>query len=145
MSSGTGKLYTVEVLALATSLAEWPLDETMPLRGEARSATCGSTIAMSLATDSEGRIQRLGMAPLACAIGQASATIFARSAVGKSRVEIDEALTALADWLAGNGPMPDWPGIDALAPARAYPARHGAILLAWRAVLDALPLTAPAS
>ena len=32
--------------------------------------------------------------------------------------------------------MPLWATLD---PARAYPARHGAILLAWRAALEALP------
>jgi NifU-like protein involved in Fe-S cluster formation len=34
--------------------------------------------------------------------------------------------------------MPDWPGIDLIAVARDYPARHGAIMLAWEAALSAL-------
>ena len=46
----------------------------------------------------------------------------------------------LRDWLVQEtAPQPGWPGLDALAAARAYPARHGAILLAWRAALEALP------
>jgi len=45
----------------------------------------------------------------------------------------------MAAWLGGAGQMPDWPGLAAIAAARDYPARHGAILLPWRAALDALP------
>jgi hypothetical protein len=33
--------------------------------------------------------------------------------------------------------MPDWPQIDLLARARAYPARHGAIRLPFEAVVEA--------
>ena len=40
------RLYTPELLALAVELAEWPLLETAHAHGEARSATCGSTLAM---------------------------------------------------------------------------------------------------
>lgn len=145
MTPAPAKLYTVEILGLATSLAQWPLDGNMPLQGEARSPACGSRIAISLAVDHDDRVCGLGIAPQACAIGQASAAIFAGAAMGKTRQQIEAAAVSLSAWLAGSEAKPDWPGLDAIAPARAYPARHGAILLAWRAALDALPLTAAAS
>ncbi|QYU66279.1 hypothetical protein J4558_14920 [Leptolyngbya sp. 15MV] len=44
----------------------------------------------------------------------------------------------IALWLSGAGPRPDWPGLELLEPARAYPARHAAILLPWKAALAAL-------
>ncbi len=53
-------------------------------------------------------------------------------------MRVRDARQALAAWLTNDGAMPDWPGIALLEPARGYPARHGAILLAWDAALDAL-------
>lgn len=131
-------LYTPELLALAVSLADRPLDPAMPLMGEARSRTCGSTVRLTCAIDREGRLGRLGLQVSACAVGQAAAALFANAAVGADAVDLARARRAIAAWLGGGGPLPDWPGLDVLAPARAHPARHGAVLLAWDAALAAL-------
>ena len=131
-------LYTPEILGAATALASFAWDESLPLRGEARSRSCGSTLALAIAVDGEGRISALGLRPHACAIGQAAAFAFASAAKGRSRSEIAEAREALVDWLAGTSAAPDWPGIALVEPALGYPARHGAILLAWDAALAAL-------
>jgi NifU-like protein involved in Fe-S cluster formation len=138
------KLYTPELLALAVSLAEYPADPTLPLHGQARSKTCGSTLAADVAVDDEGRIERLGLRVRACAVGQASAAIFARAAPGRSLPDIEAARAALIAWLAGTGNLPDWPGLAAIAPAREFPARHGAIMLPWTAARDALSSDEPA-
>jgi hypothetical protein len=61
-----------------------------------------------------------------------------RSAVGRGAEEIADALSEVERWLARGESEPDWPGIAALASARAYSARHAAILLPWKAALDAL-------
>jgi hypothetical protein len=34
--------------------------------------------------------------------------------------------------------LPDWPGFDALEPARDHTGRHGALLMAWTAMTQAL-------
>lgn len=52
--------------------------------------------------------------------------------------EIGHARGAIEGWLESGQNLPDWPGFGSLSAARAYPARHGAILLAWDAALDAL-------
>jgi len=132
------KLYTPEVLALATSLAAYPWDDSLPLKGSARSRSCGSTLALALSCDGSGRIARIGMRAQACAIGQAAAAIFAAEAMGQTGEQVADTHSRMGKWLAGEGPLPEWPGLDVLAPARAYPARHGAILLAWEAARDAL-------
>lgn len=132
-------LYTPEILGLATGLAAWPWDEAMALKGTARSTTCGSTLALGLETDCAGRISRVAIKPQACAIGQAAAAVFAGGAVGRDAAAIDAAAEAIFAWLTQRGPTPDWRGIEALAPARDYPARHGAILLPWQAARDLLP------
>ena len=74
----------------------------------------------------------------ACAIGQAAAAIFAEAAAGRRGTEIAEAETAIRAWLAGDATLPNWPGLETLAPAQAYPARHGAIMLAWQAARELL-------
>ena len=131
-------LYSPEILAAAVGLADYPLRDGLPLRGEARSRSCGSTLTLGLTTDSEGRIAAAGCRAQACAVGQAAASLFVAHAPGLGPAEIAERREQLAAWLAGSDATPDWPGIGLLEPTRAYPARHGAILLAWDAALAAL-------
>ena len=135
-------LYTPEVLALATSLAAFPLDAALTLRGDARSSRCGSSLTVGLLLGPDGRIGRVGVAAHACAVGQAAAAIFAHAATGLRQSDIAAAQNAIAQWLdaAARGvavPLPDWPGLGAIAPSAAFPARHGAILLAWQGALAA--------
>lgn len=130
-------LYSPRLLALATSLADHPLDAALPLQSEARSRSCGSTVSFAASLDSGARIERFGLQATACAVGQASAALFAAHAAGRSLQDIERALATLEEWLEGGAP-PDWPGIEAIAPALPYPARHQAILLAWRAAREAL-------
>lgn len=132
------KLYSPELLGLATGLAAFPLSDDLPLRAEARSRSCGSVIALGLGLDETGRIARIGMQVSACAIGQASAALLAQGVSGRDAGAVDAAAAALAQWLAGEGALPDWPGIAALAPARDHPGRHGALLLPWTAARTAL-------
>lgn len=141
--SGAQRLYTPELLALAVELARVPPFAPADAHGEARSPTCGSTLAMDLALDDAGRIERLGMRVRACAVGQASAAIFARHAAGRDLAGLTQTLSQLEAWLANAGPMPDWPDLAIVAPARDYPARHGAMLLPWKAAAAALS-SAPA-
>lgn len=142
--SGAQRLYTPELLGLAVELAKWPRLSDASLHGEARSPTCGSTLAMDLELDAAGRIEGLGMTVRACAVGQASAAIFAGAVEGRTAEEIAQALRELESWLAHEGPTPAWPGLTPIEPARGYPARHGAMLLPWKAALAALSSTAPA-
>ena len=143
-------LYTPEVLGLATSLSRYPeavrhsgallpWNEALPLKGGARSKSCGSTLQLALSMDAAGRIGEVALKAQACAIGQAAAAIFASAAKGRSGEQIREAAQAIEAWLAGAGAMPDWPGLEAIAAARDYPARHGAIMLAWNAARELLP------
>lgn len=132
-------LYTPEILSLATTLAAWPLDGSLQEQTTVRSRSCGSTLSLGLEKDGDGYITKLGLRTQACAIGQAAAAIFAAGAVGKDAARITATEQELTSWLAGQGPMPEWPGLEALSPARAYPGRHGAILLAWQAAQQLLP------
>ena len=110
------RLYTPELLALTLRLAQYPWADDLPLKGDARSKSCGSTLA----------------------VGQAAGTIFADAAIDMDRAAIAETLASLQNWLAGEGNLPDWPGLGAIEAARAFPGRHGAMMLPWQAALAAL-------
>jgi NifU-like protein involved in Fe-S cluster formation len=136
-SRGGAALYTPDILALAVELADYPLDN-LPRRGEAHSRVCGSRVIVGTDSLAAGRIGRVGAQVTACAIGQAAAALFLRSAAGRDGADIASALAAIEAWLAGGDQMPSWPDVAELEPARAYPARHAAILLPWKAALAAL-------
>ena len=138
MIAQSGQLYTPELLDLALGLADYPLTDALSLRGDARSPSCGSTVAIGLRVDESGAIESVGVRSQACAIGQAACAIFANAVVGQCASSIAEAFTQNESWLKGDGPLPEWPGMKLLEPAREYPGRHGAILLPWRAALAAL-------
>lgn len=139
------KLYTPEMLGLAVELAAYPPISTAAATGQARSPTCGSTLSVSMRLDGNERVEALGLQVSACAIGQAAAALFARSAIGRDAADIVTMRRQIARWLVGEGPMPEWPDLDMLEPARGYPGRHGAILLPWQAAAAALsPESTPA-
>lgn len=134
----SSKLYTPELLALATSLADYPLTDDLPLRAEARSRSCGSVVALGLALDDHGLVSEVGMKVSACAIGQTSAALLAQAVRGSRPGNVCRAAEALESWVAGKGELPQWPGIEALSTARDHPGRHGALLLPWKAAREAL-------
>ena len=93
--ASAARLYSPEVLSLATGLARWPLTPDLPLSGSARSPACGSTLTLGLDVDDAGRIERLGLRAQACAIGQAAAAIFAEHATGADRAALAGTLATL--------------------------------------------------
>lgn len=130
-------LYNRDILALAVATVDYPPNPAARRHARARAPLCGSAIILDLDTDADGCVTSVGMHVEACALGQASAALLARHAPGRSLAQINAARAAIAGWFAGDGAMPDWPGFDLLAPARDYPARHGAILLPFDAVVAA--------
>ncbi len=136
----TAPLYNPEILRLAASI---PFDGRLarPMASvEKRSPVCGSRVTVDVDLDEAGRVARTGMLVRACALGQASAALMAAHAVGRSADELAEARDGLAAWLAGEGPVPEWPGLAILEPALPHRARHPSIRLAFEAVAEAAAL-----
>jgi len=132
-------LYTTEILRLAASLGDPRLLDREDGRAELRSPTCGSRVTLAVQLDDERRIERLSVQVHACAFGQASAALVERHSKGRTHDEVSQAMLALSRWLASDDEQEaGWPGIGALAPARQRSARHGAILLPFRALLAAI-------
>lgn len=126
------------MLAAAVELASFPKLPDAHLHAEVHSAICGSTLTIDIETDPDHRINTIGMQVRACAVGQAAAAAFARHAKGRSIDEIHATLGSLNDWLNDDGPLPDWPDMALIAPARDFRGRHGAIVLPWKAAIEAL-------
>ena len=138
MTGTRAALYSPPMLALAVELARYPLDPASTSVAEIRSRTCGSTLRLACNVDDGGAITQLGLQVSACAVGQASAAIFASQAVGRDAADLEQAAQGIEDWLAGKGPQPDWPRFEMLEPALPHTGRHEAILLPWRAAREAL-------
>lgn len=130
-------LYNRDILALAVATADFPLLADAR-RASLRAPLCGSRIIVDVDAGDDGLVRGVGLHVEACALGQASAALLARHAAGRSVAELRAARDAIAGWFAGEGERPGWPGFDLLAPARDYPARHGAILLPFDAAVAAL-------
>jgi len=131
-------LYTIEILRLAGSLPDPAHLERVDGTAQLRSPTCGSTVRTEVELDGDGRVVAISQQVRACAFGQASGALVAMHALGKSRDEVAEALADLSGWLDGSRDDPGGWGLEALAPARSRTARHGAILLPFRALLAAI-------
>lgn len=131
-------LYTPAILRLALACADFPPLINANARVERRAPLCGSRIALDMRMDADGRVKAVGFAVHACAIGQAAAALLAREVSERSGADLARVAQALARWLENAAaPMPDWPGIAALAPVRALPARRGAALLPFEAAAAA--------
>ncbi|MEO5867571.1 MAG: iron-sulfur cluster assembly scaffold protein [Sphingomonas sp.] len=130
-------LYNTEILRLAASN---PFGERLadPMASsEKRSPVCGSRVTVDVNLDARGRVSEIGMLVRACALGQASSSLLAGDAIGKSPEQLAAARDSLAAWLAGASGPPDWPGFDLFAPALPHTARHASIRLAFEAAAEA--------
>lgn len=135
-------LYSLDILRLAAATGETPRLTAPDGSAERRSQTCGSSIIVDIGLGAADTIASYGHDVRACALGQASATILARQIVGRSARDITAARDELTAYLAGTRDTPpDWPGIENLVRARAYPARHGAIRLPFDAAVEAITNT----
>jgi len=131
-------LYNRDILRLAAAIPHLGPLAGAQARVEKRSPLCGSSVAVEVSLDGEGRVERLGQEVKACALGQASAALMGRYALGRTGAELADARDALRHYLAGSRDEPgDWPGLDVFADARSFAARHASILLAFEAAAEA--------
>lgn len=88
----------------------------------------------------DGIIVAYGQEVNACALGQTSAAIVARTIVGTPTNEFRKVRRQMTAMLKADGPPPDgrWADLKYLEPVRDYAARHASTLLVFDAVGDAL-------
>lgn len=131
-------LYSQRILALAADIPHRERLADPQASVMKRSPLCGSAVTVDLRI-AEGRIAAFGQDVKACALGQASAAVFAAAAIGRTRAEVEKARDQLRAMLKAGGPVPDAPfeGFEVLLPAREHRNRHASILLAPEATLAA--------
>ncbi len=134
-------LYNRDILRLAAALvANHRLDDP-DSSTEVRSPLCGSRIQADIMIDEDGRIAQLALRANACALGQASAALLQREAVGLPVSEISALRDGVAEALKREGEMPTrWPDLALFTAACDYPSRHAAILLPYDAIVAAAAL-----
>ena len=130
-------LYTRDILRLAASIRGQRTFADLGDVDYIRSPTCGSRVAMRVTLDAAGRVTGIEQAVEACAFGQATAALVSDGAIGLNSEGAAVALAGVERWLDEDIAEP-WPGISLLNPARARRGRHGAILLPFRALVEAI-------
>jgi NifU-like protein involved in Fe-S cluster formation len=134
----TSALYSRDILRLAASIPHQRRLDHPQASVEKHSPICGSRVVVDLVTDAAGRVVALGQEVRACALGQASAALMGAHAIGRTASELADARDALGAYLGGARDDPGgWPGLAVFACARAYSARHAAILLPFAAAAEA--------
>ena len=98
-ASTAAKLYTPNLLSLATELAAFPLSGDWQAEGSSRSTTCGSSLTVGINLTDQDAIEELGLGVSACAVGQAAAAVFARAAAGARLTSINLVLAKIEAWM----------------------------------------------
>lgn len=134
----TSDPYTTDVLQLAADIPHIGRLENPDVSVHRVARLCGSTLDLDL-TITDGAIDEIGLEIEACALGQAAASVFSRNAIGLTEAEINAGRDQLKALLKDGTPLPAGPfeALNVLAPAKDYPARHGSILLALEAAVEA--------
>src|SRR3546814_14524232 len=99
-------LYNRDILRLAASIPYHRRLTDAQASVEKRSATCGRSVTLDVCLDNAGRVANLGLEVRACAVGQASASLMAAHAMGKTVAEWSVGRDALGGWGAGAGGGP---------------------------------------
>lgn len=105
----------------------------------ARSKLCGSTVTVDLVVR-HGVVADFAHEVKACALGQASSSIMARTVVGSTPDDLRGLHDTMRRMLKDGGPPPQGRFADLrfLEPVRDYKARHASTMLTFEAVVDAL-------
>jgi NifU-like protein involved in Fe-S cluster formation len=135
-----GELYHNRVLELAADIPHAGRLKTPQGASLKVSRVCGSTVAVDVNLDAEGRIAEIGVEPKACALGQAATSILARHAIGRSVTEIEAARDALRAMLkeGADPPQGEFWELRHLQPVKDYPPRHASTMLAFEAAAEAM-------
>jgi len=135
-------LYNARILRLAASIPHAGRLPAPMASVRRTSPVCGSRVTADVVVDRQGRIADFAQEVRACALGQAAAAILGHGVLGATGAELAQDAAALADWLKGDGALPDglaarFPELALFEPARAHPARHASIRLAFEAAAEA--------
>ncbi len=133
-------IYSTRILEVVASMPEITRLGTPDGSAVKHSKLCGSKVSVDVNLDNEGRISDFGLEVEACLLGQTSAAVMARHAVGLSRSEVEDVRARMEAMLKEGGAPPTgiWSDLEVLYPVRDYKPRHASMLLVFDAVLAAM-------
>ena len=133
------KLYSEKILKLATEIPYTGQLEKAEKELSLRSPICGSKITIYINLKN-GEISEYMQEVKACALGQASASIFGLNAIGQDYNTVSDLYYSVKNMLENNGtaPLKPFQKYELLRPAYEFKNRHASILLVLDAVKNAL-------
>ena len=132
-------LYSEKILHFAANIPALGRLDAPDASAKAHSRLCGSTVVVDLKL-AGGVVSGFAHDVKACALGQASSSIMARTILGASPEELRHLRTTMLAMLKENGQPPDgkFAEFACLEPIRDFKARHASTLLTFDAVVDCL-------
>ena len=132
-------VYNAKILGFAGNIPRIGRLDAPDATAIAHSKLCGSTVTVDL-NMRDGIVTDFAHEVKACALGQASSSVMARSVVGASAQELRELRETMRRMLKENGAPPEgrFADLKYLEPVRDYKARHASTMLTFDAVVDAI-------
>lgn len=132
-------IYNARILELAGNIPRLGRLDDPDGSATAHSKLCGSTVAVDVKL-TDGRVSDFGHEVKACALGQASSSVMARTVIGASLDEITQVRDAMRAMLKENGAPPNgrWADLAVLEPVRDFKARHASTMLTFDATVEAV-------
>ena len=132
-------IYNARILEFAANIPRIGRLDQPQASARAHSKLCGSTVTVDLQLDG-GVVSDFAHDVKACALGQASSSIMARTIIGATPAELRAVREAMLAMLKENGPPPEGRFAECryLEPVRDYKARHASTMLTFDAVVDCL-------
>src|SRR5277367_5276471 len=133
------EVYNKRIIELAGTIPRIGRLADADASASALSKLCGSTVTIDLKMDGD-TVTDFAHEVKACALGQASSSIMARTIIGATSDELRHVREDVRRMLKENGQPPGgrWADVAVLEPVRDYKARHASTLLTFDAVVDAL-------
>ena len=132
-------VYNTKIIEYAGNIERTGRLETPDATAKAHSKLCGSTVVVDLKMEN-GVVTDFAHEVKACALGQASSSIMARTVIGATADELKALKKTMYAMLKDNGPPPEgrFAEFRFLEPVRDYKARHASTLLTFDAVVDCI-------
>jgi NifU-like protein involved in Fe-S cluster formation len=133
------EIYNRRILELAGNIPRLGRLPEPQASAQKHSKLCGSTVRVDLVMR-DGLVVDFAHEVKACALGQASSSIMARTIIGASGEELRAVREAMRRMLTQNGPPPGgrFAELAVLEPVRDFRARHASTMLTFDAVVDAV-------
>ena len=130
-------VYNAKILEYAGNIGRIGRLENPDATAKAHSKLCGSTVVVDLEMRN-GKVTDFAHEVKACALGQASSAIMARTVIGATGEELKTLRRTMMDMLKHDGSPPEgrFAEFRFLEPVRDYKARHASTLLTFDAVVD---------